>query len=239
MTTTRDNASTDSAATIIVAQADESADTPEADAPGADAHGAEAAGESTDAAADATADATEATTEAVDAHGADPHAADDHGPAVPEEVWLLIALVLLLAIAWRPAKRAILGALDSRASRIRAELDEAQRLREEAQSALANAQRRQRDAMKEAEEIIAHARREAERLRGQSATDLEDTLKRREQMAMDRIAQAETAAMTAVRAVAVDVAVNASRELIVDQLDENRGRALIDQSIADLDGKLH
>ena len=93
--------------------------------------------------------------------------------------------------------------------------------------------------MKEAEEIIAHARREAERLREQSAVALEEALKRREQMAMDRIAQAEAAAMTAVRSIAVDVAISASRQLIVDQLDESRGRALIDQSIADLDGKLH
>ena len=171
--------------------------------------------------------------------------ADDHGEAADDqagiatEVWLVLALAALILLAFRPAKRAILGALDSRADRIRDELEEAQRLREEAQAALANFQRRQRDAMGEAEEIIAHARAEADRLREHAAEELEATLKRREAMAMDRIAQAEAAATAEVRGVAVDVAISAAREVIGGQLDKSKANALVDDAIKDLPNKLH
>lgn len=163
---------------------------------------------------------------------------DEH-TGIGAEVWLVLALVVLIAIAYRPAKRAILGALDGRAGRIRDELEEAQRLREEAQAALANFQRRQRDALGEAEEIIAHAKVEADRLRDHAAADLEETLRRREAMAIDRIAQAESAATAEVRGVAVDVAIAAAREVIGAQLDKSRADTLVDESIKDLPNRLH
>jgi len=166
------------------------------------------------------------------------HAAEPHDE-FPTEVWLIGALLVLIVIAFKPAKRAILGGLDNRADRIREELEEAQRLREEAQAALANFQRRQRDAMGEAEEIIAHARAEADRLREHAAEELEATLKRREAMAMDRIAQAEAAATAEVRGVAVDVAISAAREVIAGQLDKTKANVLVDEAIKDLPDKLH
>jgi F-type H+-transporting ATPase subunit b len=163
-----------------------------------------------------------------------------HGDeGIASEWWLVIALVILIAVAYRPAKRAILGALDARAARIKNELDDAQRLREEAQSALASFQRRQRDAMSEAEEIIAHAREDAERMRRQAMIDLEQMLKRREQLAMERIAQAEANAAAEVRSAAADVAIAAARRLIAESLDEKKGQALIDDAIADLPKRLH
>ena len=180
---------------------------------------------------------TPTTTETVGVADDPGEAADDAGIAT--EVWLVLALVVLILIAFRPAKRAILGALDSRADRIREELEEAQRLREEAQAALANFQRRQRDALGEAEEIIAHARAEADRLREHAAEELEATLKRREAMAMDRIAQAEAAATAEVRGVAVDVAISAAREVIGGQLDKTKANTLVDEAIKDLPNKLH
>jgi F-type H+-transporting ATPase subunit b len=154
-------------------------------------------------------------------------------------VWLLVALVILIVIAYRPAKRAILGALDARSARIKNELDEAQRLREEAQAALASFQRRQRDAMSEADEIIAHAREDAERMRKQALEDLEQVLARREQLAMERIDQAEANAAAEVRNVAVDVAITASRRLIAEQMDQKRAQRLVDEAIADLPNRLH
>lgn len=169
----------------------------------------------------------------------------DHGEAheeahgIPTEIWLLLAFVVVIAIAFKPAKRAILAALDNRAERIRTELEEAQRLREEAQAALANFQRRQRDAMGEAEQILAHARQEAERLRVKMQAEIEETLKRREAQAVDRIGQAEAAAAAEVRAVASDVAVAAARQVIAANLDKDRAKTLVDQAINDLPAKLH
>ena len=165
----------------------------------------------------------------------DPGAAADDHAGIATEVWLVLALVALIVLAFRPAKRAILGALDSRADRIRDELEDSGCA---AQAALANFQRRQRDAMGEAEEIIAHARAEADRLREHAAEELEATLKRREAMAMDRIAQAEAAATAEVRGVAVDVAISAAREVIGGQLDKSKANALVDDAIKDLPNKL-
>lgn len=166
---------------------------------------------------------------------------DAHGEGfyIPSEVWLLIALVILIAAAYRPAKRAVLGALDARAEKIKADLDEAKRLREEAQATLASFQRKQRDAMSEAQEILTHAEREAERLRKRAMEDVEEAIKRREALAADRIAQAEAAALAEVRNTAVDVAIAASRRLIASELDPNKARALIDSAIEELPQKLH
>src|SRR3546814_8710659 len=96
-------------------------------------------------------------------------------------------------MVWK-ARQPVLDGLDARAERIRAELDEAQRLREEAQKALAEYKRKQRDAAKEAEDLLANAKHEAELLRRQAAEDLKETLARREKAAIEKIAQAETQA---------------------------------------------
>jgi F-type H+-transporting ATPase subunit b len=162
-----------------------------------------------------------------------------YGPAIPTEVWLLGALAIVIAIAWKPAKRGILGALDGRAQRIASELEEAKKLREEAQSRLAELQRKQRDAMNEAEEIIAHARSEAERHREEAAKALEDQLARREQQAMDRIAQAESQAAADVQRLAADLATAAARQIIAEQVDDKKAAEMIDQTIQDLPNRLH
>lgn len=155
------------------------------------------------------------------------------------EFWVLVSFVIFVALVGRKVWAMGTGMLDSRAERIRQELDEAQRLREDAQSTLATYQRKQRDALKDAEEIVARAREEAERLRKQAEADLEASLKRREQQAMDRIAQAEATALAEVRNLTVDLAVAASRRLLTEGMDEARQQALVDQAIADLPKALH
>ena len=154
------------------------------------------------------------------------------------EVWVLLAVVVFLIGVWKPARRVILGGLDARAARIRAELETARRLRDEAQEALAGYQKQQREAAAEAEAIIAHARAEAERIAAQAARNLEETLERRQQLAKERIAQEEAKALSEIRAVTVDVAIAAARQVIVAELDEGRGAALIDTAIADLPRQL-
>ena len=108
------------------------------------------------------------------------------------EFWVAVAFVIFVAATFKPVKLALTGALDNRATTIRAQIDEARRLREEAQAALAEAQRKHRDAAGEAEALIASAKEEARLLQAQAAENLETTLARREQLAMERIAQAET-----------------------------------------------
>ncbi len=154
--------------------------------------------------------------------------------------WVAVAFVIFIAIAlWLKAHKALLSALDGRIARIRAELDEAQSLREEAQKMLAESKRKQRDALGEAEKIVERAKEEAGRLQKAAERDLEQSLARRAQQAEEKIAQAEAAALKEVRNQAVDVALAATAQLLTDQLDKKRAEDLIDQSIDELAGKLN
>ena len=154
--------------------------------------------------------------------------------------WVLVAFVLFLALVYfKGGFRALGKAPDDRAEKIRQEIETAQKLREDAQAALAQFQRKQRDALKEAENIIAAAREEAERIRRQAAADLEVSLKRREAQAIEKIAQAEAQALQQVRDLAVDIAVAATEKLLVQAVDEARNDQLVAQAIGELQSKLH
>jgi F-type H+-transporting ATPase subunit b len=156
------------------------------------------------------------------------------------EFWVLVAFVLAIAVVvYFRVGDVVKKALDERAAKIREELDEARRLREEAQQMLAEFQRKQRDALKEAEEIAARAREDAERLGAQGRRDLEAAIERRRQMAEEKIAQEEAKAVAEIRAVAVEVAMAATRQILAKQLDERRRSELIDQAIQALPGRLH
>lgn len=154
------------------------------------------------------------------------------------EFWVLVAAVIFVAAVFRPARRALVGGLDARAARISAELDEARRLREEAERLVAEYRAKEREAAAEAEAIVAHARQEAERIAAQGARDLEQAMKRRQQLAEERIAQAEAKALAEVRAAAIDVAIAAAREVIAEGIDQRRGAALLDTAIVALPQRL-
>jgi len=154
------------------------------------------------------------------------------------EFWVAVAFVIFVAAAARPLSRQIVAALDARGGRIRDEIEEAQALREEAQKLLADSKRKQRDAIKESEEILAHAKVEAKRLREQAKADLDAALQRREQSAMDKIAQAEANALRDVRDRAVEIALSATAGLIAANLDDKKHAAIVDQSIRGVADKL-
>lgn len=147
------------------------------------------------------------------------------------EFWVLVAAVIFVGLVWKPGSRTILSSLDGRAARIRAELDEAEKLRQEAEKLLAEYQQKQRAALDDAQAIVAHAKAEAERIAAQAARDLELSLERRRRLAEERIAQAEAKAITEIRAAAVDVAISAARDVISGSLDERGRAALIDSAI--------
>jgi F-type H+-transporting ATPase subunit b len=150
------------------------------------------------------------------------------------EFWIAVAAVLFIAVVWRPAQRALIGGLDARAARIRDELAEARRLRDEAEQLLAGYRQKEREAAAEAQAVIAQARGEAERVAAEAARELDLALARRQRLAEERIAQAEAKAVGEIRAVAVDVAIAAAREVIAAEIDGERGGALIDSAIAAL-----
>ncbi len=153
--------------------------------------------------------------------------------------WVMIAFAVFVGALARPISRAITAGLDKRADKIRADLEEAEKLREEAQDLLASYQRQQCDSVKEAEAIIEHAKEEAERLIQHGRERLEAALERREKQAMDRIAQAEAAALEHVQAHTIDIAIGATRDFLADNLKGKQAKALIETAIKDLPKKLH
>ncbi len=153
--------------------------------------------------------------------------------------WVAVAFVVAIAIVARPLSRMALAGLDNRRQRIADELEEARRLREEAQALLAAQERRQREASREAEAILAQAGEEADRLAKQAAEELERQVERRRQQAEERIAQAEADAMRELRAATAELALKAARKLLGDKLDEARQARLVDQAIDDIGQRLH
>jgi F-type H+-transporting ATPase subunit b len=155
------------------------------------------------------------------------------------EFWVAVGFLILMGLLIRPALRAGTAALDGRAERIRTSLDDARALYEEAQHVLAEYQRKQRDAARDVDDIVAHARVEAERMAQEAGEKLTDAIKRREQQATDKIAQAEADAIAAVRNAAVDIAIAATRRILAEKMDEKEQAALIDQAIGELSIHLH
>ena len=155
------------------------------------------------------------------------------------EFWVLVAFVIAIAFLVYKVQGIVTTTLDARAAKIKAELDEAQRLRQEAQAKLAEYQRKQRDALKEAEAIVAHAKTEAERVAAQGARDLDAAIERRRHLAAEKVALAEAKALTEVRNIAVDLAIAAVGRVLAHDLDAPRRGALIDEAIAALPPTLH
>jgi F-type H+-transporting ATPase subunit b len=149
--------------------------------------------------------------------------------------WVGIAFVVFVgALFYYKVHGMLVGALDERAARIRAELEEAQRLREEAQALLSTYERKQREAMGEVEAIHRHAREEAARQARIAADKLDEQLKRREQLSLEKIALAEAQAEQQVREAAVDAAIAAAARVIAERLDEAAASRLVDDTIRDL-----
>jgi F-type H+-transporting ATPase subunit b len=154
--------------------------------------------------------------------------------------WVLVSFLGFIGlIVYYGVPAIATKALDDRADGIRKELDEARRLREEAQALLSDYQRKAREAEKEAQSIIEQAKREAEALAADSRKALVESLDRRSKIAEEKIARAEAQALSEVRSTAVETALAAAREILKSRAGGSTGESLISQSINDLRGKLY
>jgi len=171
------------------------------------------------------------------------HAATEAGHAVPfywDTSFLVSAAFVVFFLAFgKKLVSAINSGLDNRAKQIQDTIEEATRLREEAQELLASYEKKQHEALKEAENIVAAAKDEADRLSKEAAAQLEASLKRSEITAKDRIAQAEAQAIADVKALAVNIAMDATKTILSNNVSDAKASALIDDAIKNLDGKLH
>lgn len=153
---------------------------------------------------------------------------------------VIIAFLLFLGIVAYFKVPALVGKmLDGRANAIKAELDEARALREEAQSLLASYERKQKEVQEQADRIVAHAKEEASRAATAAKDDIANSITRRMAAAQEQIAAAQAAAVKDIRNQAVVVAVAAAKDVIAAQMDAKGANSLIDDAITVVGEKLH
>lgn len=153
---------------------------------------------------------------------------------------VLIAFLLFLAVlVYFKVPGLLAGLLDKRADDIRSELDEARKLREEAQALLASYERKSREVQDQADRIVAHAKQEAELAAEQAREDIKASIERRLHAAEAQIASAEAAAIRDVRDRAAALAIAAARDVVAEQMSAQDAGKLIDDSIAEVGAKLH
>lgn len=154
--------------------------------------------------------------------------------------WALVGLVIFTGIVlYLKVPAMVTKSLDERADKISNELDEARELREEAQNLLAEYQAKRQAAEKEAEEIVAAAKREASLLSEDAARKTAEFVERRTASAEQKIAQAEAQAMADVRASAVDVAIAAAEQIVAEKVTGATASGLIKTSISEIKTKLN
>jgi F-type H+-transporting ATPase subunit b len=156
------------------------------------------------------------------------------------ETWVAIAFVILMVLfAYLGIHRTVLKALDHRGERIKAELDDARRLKEEAAKLLGEYKSRRASAEREAQEIISGAQAEAERIAAEAKTKMEDFVARRTKTAESKIALAEAQALADVRAAAANAAVAAASTILSQSVKGTVADDLLAKGIAEVRAKLN
>jgi F-type H+-transporting ATPase subunit b len=156
------------------------------------------------------------------------------------EFWVAVAFVILMGVfAYFGIHRTVLKALDHRSERIKAELDDARRLKEEAAKLVAEYQARRATAEREAGEIIASAKAEAERIAAEAKVKMEDFVVRRTKSAESKIALAEAQALADVRAAAAEAAVTAAARILSQSVKGEVADDLLSRSIAEVREKMN
>jgi F-type H+-transporting ATPase subunit b len=156
------------------------------------------------------------------------------------EFWVAVAFVILMGVfAYVGVHRTVLKTLDHRSERIRAELDDARRIKEEAAKLLAEYKARHASAEREAQDIVASARAEAERIAAEARTKMEDFVVRRTKTAESKIALAEAQALADVRAAAANAAVTAASTIMSQSVKGGVADDLLAKGIAEVRAKLN
>lgn len=146
--------------------------------------------------------------------------------------WVFLALLVFIGVlVYMKVPGMAIAALDKRAEKIKADLEQARRLREEAEALLREYQRKRGEAEAEAAAIVAQAKREAEALGAEARARIEDYVVRRTKAVEARIAQAEAQAVAEVRSRAIDVATAAASRILADEAKGAKGDELVDRSI--------
>lgn len=154
-------------------------------------------------------------------------------------VWVALSFVIFVALAFKFGRASVLKSLDTRIESVRNDLATAEQLKAEAQALLAEYQRKQLDASKEAEQLIENARDNATRLQKQAEEDFTATMNRREGMMKERIQRMEETAMDDIRRYAAELAISATTQIIAEKMDDKSAQKLADTSIRNLADNLN
>jgi len=156
------------------------------------------------------------------------------------EFWVAIAFLILMGVfGWFGIHRTVIKALDHRSERIKQELDDARRLRDEAAALLADYKARHASAEREAADIITSAQEEAQRIAAEAKTKMEDFVARRTKTAESKIALAEAQALADVRAAAADAAVTAATTILSQSVKGSVADDLVTKGIGEVRSKLN
>ncbi len=156
------------------------------------------------------------------------------------EDWVAVAFLILMGVfAYFGVHRTVLKALDFRRDRIKAEIDDARRLKEEAAKLVAEYRARRESAEREAQDIVANAKAEAERIAAEAKAKMEDFVARRTKSAESKIAMAEAQALADVRAAAAEAAVSAAASVMSQTVKGQVAENLLTKGIADVRQKLN
>ena len=153
-------------------------------------------------------------------------------------LWVAISFGIFVIVFARPVWKFVTIALDKRIKEIKDSIDEATKLREEAQDLLASNKRKVVAVEKEVDDIVNKAREEAENIKSKLGTELETSLKNRQKIANDRISQAESEAIESIKQMNVEIAIKATEELLQKRLDSIENLKMIDEAIEELPNKL-
>ena len=162
-----------------------------------------------------------------------------HGSILTDtSLWVAISFIVFTLFVFKKAKTALYAKLDTRIIDIKNEIDTAESMRIQAQELLAQYQRKQRDAVQEAEEIIENAKRHAREIQRAAEKELEASMARKEVQMQERLRRMEEQAIADMRNQAIEKAMAATRQLLADELAKKKGSDLIDCAIDELDGQL-
>lgn len=161
---------------------------------------------------------------------------EHHGLFGDTSFWVLLSTLGFAVVAYIKGRAPLTSMLDSRTARIKHELDEAERLRNEAQDLLADTQRQHREALQTAQRIIENAKEAAARLESDATRKMDEAQKRREEQLLERIARAENTAVSELRRQAADLASKAAEQLLRDAMAKN-GAGLINEAINEIPAK--
>ena len=153
-------------------------------------------------------------------------------------IWYLFSFLIFCAIAYKMGRHHVTNKLDSHISQIQSELDQAENLRVEAQELLAQYQRKQRNALKDADEIIENAKKHAEEIRKNAEEDIDQQIARKNAQLEQRLKRMEQNAIEDMQYYASELAIQATREIITHHIDQTTYNKLITNSIENISGRI-